>query len=234
MKQEELLSQIGNSVAEGDEELSVSLVKQAFGMGIQPMVILNEGASKGLGIVGDQYSKGEAYLPDLVTAGNAMSAIMDLIFEQTKGEASAAKLGTVVIGQVQGDVHDIGKNVVGALLAVNGFEMHDLGTSVPVKTFYEKAVEYKADIIAMSSLLTTSQPFMDDVVRYVTDTGTRERFFCIVGGGPVTPEFAASIGADGWSQSAFDCVELCKKLMAKGNPGTGSLIAVDRQAEGRA
>ncbi|MDR2492681.1 MAG: B12-binding domain-containing protein [Coriobacteriales bacterium] len=234
MSKEELLALLGDAVADGDGDKAVDLAKEAFETGVDPMEVLNDGASKGLSIIGARYSSGDAYLPDLVGSGAAMSAVMDLIFAQTEGTASLDTQGVVIIGQSKGDIHDIGKNVVSALLAVNGFEVHDLGTDVSVKTFYEKALEHNADIIAMSSLLTTSLPFMDDMVRYVNDTGTRERFFCIVGGGPVTADFAESIGADGWGQSAFDCVELCKKLMARGNPGSGPTIKVDSQAEGRA
>jgi methanogenic corrinoid protein MtbC1 len=231
MTNEDILLKIGTSVAEGEEDEAVTLVKQAFEMGIDPIVVLNEGAAKGMNIVSEQYDKGEVFLPELVLSGDAMGAVIELIFEQMSGEqAAAVKKGIVVIGQAKGDVHDIGKNVVGALLAVNGFEVHDLGTDVPVKTFYEKAIEYKADIVAMSTLLTTSLPFMDDALRYMTDTGERKRFFYIVGGGPVTPEFASSIGADGWARSAFDCVELCKKLMEKGNPGADPIIIVNSEA----
>jgi trimethylamine corrinoid protein len=231
MTQEEILLKIGETVAEGKEDEAVALVQQAFEMGIDPIVVLNEGASKGMNIVSEKYNKGEVFLPELVLSGDTMSVVVELVFGQMSGEqAATVKKGTVVIGQAMGDVHDIGKNMVSAMLAVNGFEVHDLGTDVPVKTFYEKAIEYNADIVAMSTLLTTSLPFMSDALNYITDRGKRERFFYIVGGGPVTPEFAASIGADGWARNAFDCVELCKKLMAKGNPGADPIIIVDSEA----
>lgn len=231
MTQEDILLKIGQTVAEGEEEEAVILVKQAFEMEIDPIVVLNEGASKGMNIISDHYTKGEVFLPELVLAGDAMSAVIKLVFAQMSvDQAAAVKQGTVVIGQASGDVHDIGKNVVSAMLAVNGFEVHDLGTNVPVKTFFEKSIEYNADIVAMSTLLTTSLPFMDDTLRYIADTGNRERFFYILGGGPVTPEFSASIGADGWARNAFDAVELCKKLMAKGKPGADPIIIVDSEA----
>lgn len=230
MAQEEILLKIGNAVTEGEEEEAAALVKQAFALGIDPLVVLNEGASKGMNTVSDQYAKGEVFLPELVLAGDAMTAVIDLVFAQMSGEqANAVKQGTVVIGQANGDVHDIGKNVVSAMLAINGFEVHDLGTNVPVKTFFEKAIEHNADIVAMSTLLTTSLPYMDDTLRYITDTGNRERFFFVLGGGPVTPAFAISNGADGWARNSFDAVELCKKLMAKGKPGADPTIIVDSE-----
>ena len=227
---EELLKKISDLVAEGEGEDAVEAVKEAFAAGIDPLTILNEGAAAGMDIVSEQYSAGEAFLPELVLAGDAMSEVIEVIFaNMSKEQAEASKKGVVVIGHAKGDVHDIGKNVVAALLAVNGFEVHDLGIDVPVKAFYDKAEEVNADIVAMSTLLTTSLPFLDDTVRYLVDTDTRSKYHFIVGGGPVTPEFAEKIGADGWSRNAFDCVELCGKLIARGNPGEGEIILVDSE-----
>lgn len=231
MTQEEILAKIAEAVADGDEDESVELVKKAFEMGIDPMTVLNKGAGAGMDKISEDYNNGDAFLPELVLAGDAMTAVNELIFaEISKSGDSGKKMGVVVIGQAKGDVHDIGKNVVSALLACNGFEVHDLGIDVPVKKFFDTAVELNADIVAMSTLLTTSLPFMDDTLRYIKDTGNRGNFFYILGGGPVTPEFATNIGADGWSRTAFDCVELCKKLMAKGNPGADPIILVDSEA----
>lgn len=229
---EDLMKKIAELVAEGEDTEAVELVEKAIADGVNPMDVLTEGASKGMDIVSEAYNAGEAYLPELVLAGDAMSAVIEVIFNAMDTEESAkVKQGTVVIGQAKGDVHDIGKNVVSALLAVNGFEVHDLGIDVEVKTFFEKAVEYKADIVAMSTLLTTSLPYMDDALRYFTDTGNRDKYFYIIGGGPVTPEFAKELGVDGWSRNAFDAVELCKKLMADCKPGEGETILVDSEAK---
>lgn len=231
MKQDEVLKKISALVAEGDGDAALEAVKEAFAAGIDPLIVLNDGAAKGMDIVSEQYSAGDAFLPELVLAGDAMSAVIEVIFaNMSKEQAEASKQGTIVIGQAKGDVHDIGKNVVAALLAVNGFEVHDLGIDVPVKAFYDKAQEVGADIVAMSTLLTTSLPYLDDTVRYLTDTGVRGKYHIIVGGGPVTPEFATRIGADGWARNAFDCVELCRKLMAKGNPGKDAIVLVDSEA----
>lgn len=181
-------------------------------------------------VVSAQYSAGEAFLPELVLAGDAMSAVIEIIFENMSSEdAAASKKGVVVLGQAKGDVHDIGKNVVSALLAVNGFEVVDLGIDVEVKTFIEKAKEVNADIIGVSTLLTTSLPYLQDTLQYIKDTGNRDKYHFIVGGGPVTPEFAQKMGADGWSRTAFDCVEMCKKLVAEGKPGQGETLLVDSE-----
>jgi len=182
-------------------------------------------------IVSRQYTNGEAFLPELVLAGDAMSQVLKVIFAVMNSDQLAeSKVGTVVLGQAKGDVHDIGKNVVAALLAVNGFEVHDLGIDVPVKDFLEKAKAVNADIIGVSTLLTTSLPYLDDMKRYIQDTGNGGKFRYIVGGGPVTPEFAAKIGANGWARNAFDCVDMCKKLMSIKDFAQNEIVLVDSEA----
>ncbi len=231
MANEELLKKIAELVAEGEAEEAVEAVKEAFAQGVDAVTVLNEGASKGMDVVSEQYSSGEAYLPELVLAGDAMSAVIEVIFGNMSAEdAAASKQGVVVIGQAKGDVHDIGKNVVSALLSVNGFEVHDIGIDASVKSFYEKAEEVNADIVGISTLLTTSLPYLSDTLQYLKDTGTRDNRFFIVGGGPVTPDYAKQIGADGWSRTAFDCVDMCKKLMAQGGPGKHDILIVDSEA----
>lgn len=229
--EKEILAKIAAAVAEGDEDSAVELVNEAFEMGIDPMTVLNEGAGAGMDQISEDYNNGDAFLPELVLAGDAMTAVNAIIFDEiAKQGDDSQKKGVIVIGQAKGDVHDIGKNVVAALLACNGFEVHDLGIDVPVKKFFDTALEVKADIVAMSTLLTTSLPFMDDTLRYIADTGNRSKMFYILGGGPVTPEFAATVGADGWSRTAFDCVELCRQLMAEGKPGVSPILLVDSEA----
>ncbi len=232
MLPEEILAKLSEAVAEGDEDASLELVNEAIAAGIPPLTILNEGASKGMDVVSEQYNSGEAFLPELVLAGDAMSRAIEVIFaNMSQEEAAKNKQGVVVIGQAKGDVHDIGKNVVSALLAVNGFEVHDLGIDVEVKSFVTKAKEVNADIVAVSTLLTTSLPYMSDIANYIRDTGNREKYNIIVGGGPVTPQFAKDMGADGWSRTASDCVELCKQLMARKTPGQGEIILIDSEAK---
>ena len=232
MSKEEMLKKIAQLVAEGEEDLAVEAVNEAIQAGIAPLEVLNDGAAKGMDIVNDLYDSGEAFLPELVVAGDAMTKVIAVIFgSMNAAEIADSKLGVVVIGQAKGDVHDIGKNVVGALLAVNGFEVHDLGTDVPVKAFIEKAKEVKANIVAVSTLLTTSLPYLDDTIKYITDLGKRNDYFCIVGGGPVTSEFASKIKADGWSRNAFDAVELCKQLMQKTTPGSENTLIIDSETE---
>lgn len=226
----ELLEKIKFAVANGEEDEALELVKAAISAGIPPLTVLNEGAAKGMDLIGERYNVGEAFLPELVVAGDAMSAVTEEIMGNLSAEELVtSRVGTVVIGQAQGDVHDIGKNVVAALLSVNGFEVHNLGSDISVKTFIEKCKELRANIIAVSTLMTTSMPFMADTVKYLEDSNMRDKVNVIIGGGPVTPEFAASIRADGWARSAIDAVELCKKIMQGKIGGQGEIIFVDSE-----
>lgn len=228
MDEKILLEELKLAVAEGEEDDAIRLVKDALEAGMDPMMVLNEGAVKGMDIIGERYNQGEAFLPELVISGDTMTSVLELLFSGMSDEERAKnKAGVVVMGQAKGDVHDIGKNIVVALLAVNGFEVHDLGTDVEVKLFAEKARELGADIVGVSTLLTTSLPFMMDTVKYFQDTGLRDKVHIIFGGGPVTPEFVKKAGANGWARSAIDCVEMCKQLMLR-NPGpSDSVFCVD-------
>ena len=138
--------------------------------------------------------------------------------------------GKVVIATATGDIHDIGKNIVSALLTVSGFEVFDLGVNVDVKQILHKADEVKADIIALSTLLSTSLPYQRDVLRYLNDAGKRDRYFVIVGGGPVAPDWARQIGADGYGRTAAHAVDLCKKLVSGGKPPLAEPLVYDFKA----
>jgi len=228
---EDILKKIGDLVAEGEEDEAVEAVREALKQGIEPLKVLTDGAGKGMDAVSEQYNAGEAFLPELVLAGDAMTAIMKIVFESMDEKTAAeTKEGVVVIGQAKGDVHDIGKNICSALLAVNGFEVHDLGIDVPVKKFIEEAESTHADFILMSTLLTTSLPYLSDTLQYIKDTGHRDQYYFCVGGGPVTPEFAEKIGSNGWSRTAFDCVDMCKQLVKSHKAADGQFVMVDSEA----
>lgn len=217
---EQLFERLSNAIAEGEVEEAVKIVQEGLDAGIPPLEIMEQGGTKGLQIVSQRFSEGTAFLPELMLAGDAMTEILDIILDKLGDEAASERRGTVVIGQIKGDLHDIGKNVVAALLSVNGFEVHDLGVDVDPKVFVDKAKELKASIIASSTLLTTSMPYQKDIIQYLNDVGMRDQFYCIVGGGPVTPEWAEKIGADGYGRNATDAVELCKALMkGEAKPG---------------
>ncbi|MEL7608264.1 MAG: cobalamin-dependent protein [Bacillota bacterium] len=231
MDEKTLLEELKLAVAEGEEDVAIELVKDALARGMDPLEVLNQGAIKGMEIVGERYNQGEAFLPELVISGDTMTSVLKLLFSSmSEEEREKNKAGVVVIGQAKGDVHDIGKNIVVALLAVNGFEVHDLGTDVEVKLFAEKTREVGADIVGVSTLLTTSLPYMMDTVKYFQDTGLRGKVHIIFGGGPVTPEFVKNAGANGWARSAIDCVAMCKQLMQLKPGPSDSVICVDARS----
>ena len=200
---------------DGDDETGVEITKAAIENGTDPLDIVQKCLVPILDDIGEQFSRLELFLPDLVMAADVAKAVKDEIREHllnNSGEAAAA--AKVVIGTVQGDVHDIGKNIVATLLEVNGFEVFDLGNDVKPFDFIETAKKEKADIIAMSSLLTTSMPYMVDTLKNLNGLGVRDQFKVIVGGGPVSADWAQEIGADGYSNDANEAVELCKNIIA--------------------
>jgi methylmalonyl-CoA mutase cobalamin-binding domain/chain len=164
--------------------------------------------------VGQSFDNGDIFLPELIRTGDAGKAALDHILPRlSSDDASAARAGTVVIGTMFGDNHDIGKNVVGALLVANGFKVVDLGINAPPTKFLEAAGKEQADIIAASTLITTALPYQREIVQLLKDSGRRNNHYVVVGGGPVTPEWARQIGADGYGRDAKDAVEVCLRLI---------------------
>lgn len=202
------------SMLDGDDERAVEITEAAIADGMDPMDIIQKNMVPILDDIGEQFSRLELFLPDLIMAADVATAVKDVIaskLSKTDGESS----GKVVIGTVQGDVHDIGKNIVATLMEVNGYEVHDLGNDVKPYDFINTAREVGADLICLSSLLTTSMPYMEDVLKTLDGLGVRDQFKVLVGGGPVSAEWAASIGADGYSEDANECIELCRKIMSE-------------------
>lgn len=216
MGQEEIKGKLRSAIIEGDEELAGEAAQEALEAGIDPTEAINA-AADGLQVLGEKFERMEVYLPELILGGDAMKVCMDTLLPHVKPkEKSEASPAKVVIGTVSGDVHDIGKSLVGAMLSVSGFEVYDLGTDVPSKRFVEKAEEVKAKAIALSSLMSTSAYYQEDVIRYLKDVGLREKYYVVVGGGPITPEWTAQIGADAHGRLATDVPKLLKQLIAEG------------------
>jgi trimethylamine corrinoid protein len=228
---EEILDRLANAIIEGEPDLAEAAARDALAAGIPPLQAIDKGANKGMEVIGDRFSKFEIFLPELILAGDAMNAALAVLLNSlTAEQAKGLRQGKVVIAAVTGDIHDIGKNIVSALLTVNGFEVIDLGVNVDVKQIIHKAEETKADIIALSTLLSTSLPYQKDVVKYLEDAGKRAGFFVIVGGGPVAPDWAKQIGADGYGRTAAHAVELCKQLVAQYEPPLREPLVFDFQA----
>lgn len=168
-------------------------------------------------IIGKKFRDFEIFLPDVVLAADAMYSALDILLPKiTPEEGKKIRAGKVVIGTIYGDIHDIGKNIVAAMLTANGYEVHDLGTDVDPKKFVEKAEEVSGDIIAMSCLLTPSMYYQRDVVKRLQDMGIKDKFYVIVGGAAITPDWAKEITVDGWGRTVEDAMEVCKILMERG------------------
>ena len=207
----ELLERISQAVYDGDSELASQLADEAIAAGLDAETVINQGGVTAMDRLGEDFDNLEVFLPELVMGGDAMKALIEKMTANLKGEGGFA--GTVVIGCAKGDLHDIGKNLVATQLAVNGFKVYDMGTDVSVNKFVDKASEVNADIIAVSSLLTTSAYYQDELIKRLEMEGLQNRFKVIVGGGPITAAWTEKIGADGYSRTAHLAVELCKALM---------------------
>jgi methylmalonyl-CoA mutase cobalamin-binding domain/chain len=170
-------------------------------------------------IVGDKFSRMEYYLPELIRCADAMKAAMEVLKPHLGKGKTGAVQGTVVIGTIQGDLHDLGKNIVKTMLQAAGFTVHDLGCDVQVRSFIDKAEEQEADVIAASAILTTTMAYMPDLVNLLNDMNLKDRFRVMVGGAPVTPEYAAETGADGYGENAAEAVETARRLLRSNKGG---------------
>jgi corrinoid protein of di/trimethylamine methyltransferase len=214
---EETLDKLIQAIIDGDEAEAKKITEDALAAGMDPLNVVKKGAVKAMDIIGEKWRRFEMFLSHVMLAADAMKSVMAVLLPKIAAEQkSTFSLGRVVLGTVSGDIHDIGKNLVGTLLSVAGFEVHDIGVDIPSKDFIEKAKELNADIIAMSCLLSTSMYFQKDIIQYLEDAGLREKYYVVVGGGPVTADWTTEIGADGWGKYADDAVTVCRRLIAGG------------------
>lgn len=212
---EELYKLMAQAVIDGDDEKAAALAQHALNEGVDPLEAINRGYTAGMDVVGELYSTGEYFLPDLILGGEAMKAALVALEPALKASGQARQvLGTVVLGTVKGDIHEIGKSLVGSMLSANGFQVHDLGIDIEADEFVSKASEYDADIVALSALLTTTMLHQRDVVEHLAEAGLRDRVKVMVGGSPVTQGWADDIGADGFAEDAAGAVVVAKRLMS--------------------
>ena len=212
---EELFEAMAESILEGEDDEAIRLAQEALVRGIQPLDAINLGYVPGMEQIGKQYSCGEAFLPQLVLAGEAMKGALKILEpEMVKQGVGRELAGTIVLGTIAGDIHDIGKTLVGTMLTVAGFRVIDLGVDVPVISLVEKAREEKADIIGVSALLTTTMANQRDLIEALEDLGLRPEIKVMVGGAPVTRDWAEEIGADGFSEDAVGAVAIARELVA--------------------
>ncbi|MCD6562719.1 MAG: corrinoid protein [Thermoproteales archaeon] len=212
MTENEIFSKIREGFLSFDFEETKELVKDALERGVDPVEIIEKSLRPAMEIVGEKFEQGEFFLSELVVAGDLFKEIMDeLISPRLKKEEK--ELGTVVIGTVRGDLHDIGKNIVATMLRVAGFKVIDLGVDVSPEAFLEAVKKYKPDIVGMSALLTTTMIEMENVIKELEKAGVRKDVKIIVGGAAVTEDFAKKIGADAYGKDAVEAVAICKRLV---------------------
>jgi corrinoid protein of di/trimethylamine methyltransferase len=210
----DLLKDLMDSVFLMDEELAVKAAKEVVEAGYDVYDAINNGLVAGMNKAGVLYEKEEYFVPELLICSDAMYAGLEILRPHLKiGEA--AEKHRVVIGVMEGDTHDIGKNLVKIMMDAAGFEMHDLGRNVPLFSFVEKAKEVQAELICMSTLMTTTMDGMATVIEMLKEEGIRDSFKVMVGGGPISQGFARKIGADGYADNATNAVDLAKKLVSR-------------------
>ncbi|MBK7349566.1 MAG: corrinoid protein [Gemmatimonadetes bacterium] len=216
---EELFAAMRQSVIDGDPDEVRVLAQRALALGIDPLEAINRGFVPGVTHVGEQFGLGEMFLPDLVLGGEAMKAAVAVLEpELARRGAQRESLGTVVLGTVRGDIHEIGKTLVQTMLSASGFQVHDLGVDVPVERFVGAVRELKPHVVGMSALLTTTMPGQRLVIEALEREGLRQQVKVIVGGAPVSQGWATEIGADGYGEDAMRAVTLVKALLGREAP----------------
>jgi corrinoid protein of di/trimethylamine methyltransferase len=209
------LAAMRQSIVDGAPENASALAKQALDLGLHPLEVIDNGFVPGMAEVGEQFAKHRMFLPDMLAAAEAMKAAMAVLEPELKRQGEARPSGgTVVLGTTKGDIHEIGKTLVGTLLTANGFKVHDLGVDIPCERFATSAREFNADIIGVSALLTTTMRGQKAVVEALERAGLRSSVKVIVGGAPVTQRWAEEIGADGYAKDAISAVALVRNLLA--------------------
>lgn len=212
----ELYKAMAASVETGEIEQAEALARQALEAGLDPLEVITKGFTPGMTVVGDGFARGELFLPELVMAGEAMKAAIKVLEPELARRGTQREiLGRVVLGTVQGDIHEIGKSLVGTLLSANGFQVFDLGVDVAPQRFVEEARSVDADIVGLSALLTTTMVVQADVIQALQQASLRGRVKVMVGGAPVTQSWADEIGADGYAEDAVGAVALAKRLLGK-------------------
>lgn len=211
-----LQEKLYTAILEGDREGGVQLAKDALESGSQPLEFFQEVVGPVVDEMGDRFSRLEIFLPELMRTGMIVKVIQEEVLEPAivaSGiPSSEPEAGKIVIGTCQGDIHDIGKNMVALMLQVNGFKVVDLGTNVSPRDFIAAAKREQADIIAMSTLLTTSMPFIRDTVELLEGMGLREKFSLVVGGAPITQQWVDKNNMDGFGEDAIDAVKVCRQI----------------------
>lgn len=219
MTGDDTLKEIEEAIVRGNKERSAQLVEESLSR-VDPLSIIQGGMMPAMEKIGDRFSCGEIYLPEMLMAAEAWDEAMKLLKpKMLEAGESIGKIGTVVIGTVQTDVHEIGKNIVATLLSTAGFEVHDLGVDISASKFIGKAEEVDADIIAASAIMTTTMTYQRDILEHLMASGLRDKYIVLVGGGVVNQKWADEIGADGYGETAVEGVRVAKELLSRRGGG---------------
>ena len=213
MSKKEIFDKLREDIINYDDASIKADIEKALQEGAAPLDVLKV-LSDTMKEVGDKFSRLEVFLTDLMMAGDTMKVALSVLLPKISEKDVPVK-GKVLVGTVKDDIHDIGKNVVIALLTASGFEVVDIGKDVPTSKFVEEAEKTRANIVAASALMSTTMPAMKDIIDYFTSKGLRSKYKIIVGGGPVTKQYADEIGADGYAENAVDAVKLVENLTQK-------------------
>jgi trimethylamine corrinoid protein len=216
MDKDRLLEKLATVVMDGTADEAKELAQTVVASQIDLLEAIELGLSKGMAIIGGKFESGEAYLPELLMAAANFNAAMNVLKPEIEArKKQLVKLGKVLIGTVKGDVHSIGKDIVASVLDTGGFEVVDIGVDNLASNIIGQAEKVRADVIALSSMMTTTMPAQREVIDRLNEMGIRDKYFVVIGGGPVSQEWADRIGADGYGRSAIDAVVLVKGLMGK-------------------
>jgi corrinoid protein of di/trimethylamine methyltransferase len=211
---EVLFQKMAQSILDGDSDAAVALAKQAIDAGVDPLDAISKGFVLGVNQVGESFACGQAFLPELVMAGEAMKAAVATLEPEMQKRGSVRQIfGKVVLATVEGDIHEIGKTLVGTMLSASGFQVYDLGVDVPSAKIIEKVKEVDADLVGLSALLTTTMVKQKEVIMELDKLGLRKKVKVMVGGAPVTRDWVQKIEADGYSEDAIGAVGLAKQLV---------------------
>lgn len=209
----EMFEKLAQTVIDGEPEDAAELAQQALAQGLDALDCINKGLSPGIDEVGELFATGEYYLPDLILGGDAMKAALEVLEPALAGGQNREILGRVVLGTVEGDLHEIGKTLVGTMLTANGFEVIDIGVDQPASKFVAAVKEHDATLVGASALLTTTILHQQEVVGALKEAGLSDRVKVMIGGAPITENWAKEIGADGYAEDAIGAVAVAKELV---------------------
>ena len=206
-------SEISDAIVNLDKEKAIDLAKKAVSENLNLVDVIENGFGKGLERIGDLWKEGEFFLPELMVGGNIMQDALNILLPHLKQTGDTFTKGKVVIATIEGDIHSIGKTIVGTMLSANGFEVYDLGADVPIDKIINEALEKEVDIIGVSALLTSTMIGQKKLIEILKEKNLREKFKVILGGAPVTQNWMEDCGADGYAPSAIEAINLVKSLI---------------------